>query len=317
MRKMRAALAAALLTLSAAAWAPPAAAVDPDPCAGYPGPTRAFLDWQAWWSDPGDAWPGRHAHVGACWPVNDVPVNGPTSFDLKVQTHAQPPGAVVTRIRMTDHCSGSGCSWDPATSTRKSSGHNVFVHPKPLPQPDANGDLALSVPLTLDLSKFGAGRHEFRFGVYVTQPDGVVQLVSSRAQICIRSCSPAFRSLTQFPKLQGTGGWYANDSPIGYADARITSLIPTAPVSNWTLTGQCQDPSGAPITKTTVALDMNAHAGDRGTVLFASNGPSKFSLNIAIPPGTHRVAIVCDAKSPSSSIPGVNSGVIVATIRGG
>lgn len=305
-----------LLTLAGGSGAATVAAADPNPCEGYVGAPRAVLDWQAWWSDPGETWPGRHAHVGGCVPVNDLPVDGPTRFDLKVQTHKQPPGAELTRIRLVDYCSGSSCSFDPVTGAKKSSGWNVYVHPKPLPQPDAAGNLVAYVPITLDLAKFGTGRHEFRFGVYVTQPSGIVQLVSSRYQICVRSCSPAYRSLTSFPLLQGTGGWYESDSPIGYADARITSAIPTSPVSTWALKGQCQDPSGAPITKTTVALDMDAHAGNRGTVLYTSNGPSKFSLTVPIGAGTHKVAIICDAASPDPSTPGTNTGVIVATVRG-
>lgn len=289
--------------------APEASAASPCPAG------QAFLDFQAWWSDPGEAWPGRHAHVGACVAVNDVPVNGPTTYNLQWQTHAQPAGAEVTRVRVVDFCSGSSCSY--GAGAKRSSGYNVFVQPKPLPQPDADGNLVATTSVTLDWSKFAAGRHELRFGVYVTQPNGLVQLVSSRYEVCVRTCSPAYRSLSQFPKLQGTGGWYSDDSPIGYADARITSPIPTGPVSSWALTGQCQDPSGAPITESRVALDMDAHHGDPGVTLFSSSGASKFSLNVAIPPGLHKVAIVCGANSPDPDVPGTNSGVIVATIDGG
>ena len=170
----------------------------------------APLGYQAWWSDTGqDAFfESRHAHIdNLCWPVNNKVVSGTITFRFQVQLHNQPAGATLTRVRMKDYPSGT----------------DRWVAPKPLPQPDAHGNLVAPFAATLNLDSLSAGRHEFRWAVYVTQPNGKVQLLSSRSEICIRSCSPAYRSGT----WTGNGAWYENDA-IGYEDVRIHSTIPTS-----------------------------------------------------------------------------------------
>jgi hypothetical protein len=171
-------------------------------------PGWAPLGYQSWWLDPtGEAEPGRHAHInGLCWPVNNLIVRGTHTFRFEVELHAQPPGAALTRVRLKDYPGGT----------------DRWVAAKPLPQP-VNGNLKAQFSATINTDSLSAGRHEFRWGVYVTQPNGVVQLLSSRSEVCIRSCSPAYRSGT----WQGNGSWYKNDT-IGYVDARVHSAIPVS-----------------------------------------------------------------------------------------
>lgn len=183
----------------------------------------ARLGYQSWWSDTGQdpAFESRHAHIDdLCVPANNLIVNGPQTFAFGLQLHNQPRGAKLTRVRVKDYCSGSGCAMGA-----HSSGYDVWVSRTDLPQPDSAGNLAYPVSVPLDLSKMKAGRHELRFGVYVTQPNGKVQLLSSRTEVCVRACSPSYRSLSTYPLLQGNGAWYDRDS-IGYVDARVRSALP-------------------------------------------------------------------------------------------
>ena len=170
----------------------------------------APIGYQSWWlASSGEALPGRHAHIdNLCWPANNKIVSGTLSFRLNVQLHAQPTGAKLTRVRLKDYPGGV----------------DRWVAAKPYPQPDARGNLVTTFTATINTGSLSAGRHEFRWGIYVTQPDGKVQLLSTRSEICIRSCSPVFRS----GNYQGNGSWYANDS-IGYEDTRIYSPFPVSP----------------------------------------------------------------------------------------
>jgi hypothetical protein len=174
----------------------------------------AQLGYQAWWADTGQdpTFESRHEHWdNLCIPANNLIVDGPVTFTPTIQLHNQPAGAVFYRYRITDCL--SGC-------------HDILVRTSGLPQPDTAGNLVFPVSMPVDLSKLAAGRHEFRFGVYVRQPNGKVQLLSSRAELCIRSCSPSYRSLSTFPILQGNGAWYEKDTNPGYIDARIRSALP-------------------------------------------------------------------------------------------
>lgn len=176
------------------------------------------LSFQSWWSDPGQdpTFESRHAHInGLCVPVNNLPVDGPQTFSMGIELHNQPPGARFTRFRVTDCKPGGSCGDIPGT-----------VITSGLPQPDASGNLIWAHSVTIDLTPMTTGRHEFRFGVYVTQPNGKVQLLSTRVEIAVRSKSPSYRSLTSYPYLQGNGAWYDKDGTPGYADARIVGPLP-------------------------------------------------------------------------------------------
>lgn len=173
----------------------------------------AMVGYQAWWADTGQhpAFGSRHAHIdNLCIPVNNKIVNGVQTFNFQVQLHKQPPGARLTRVRINDQPSSVDI-WKQTTG---------------LTQPNASGNMTQQFSVPINLSNIATGRREWRFGVYVLQPNGKVQLLSSRTQICVRSCSPAYRSLSAFPILQGNGAWYWKDTDPGYVDARVRSSIP-------------------------------------------------------------------------------------------
>jgi hypothetical protein len=179
----------------------------------------APIGYQSWWSDPDEdpVFGSRHVHIdNMCQPVNNLIVSGVQTFAFQVQLHEQPEGARITRIRLKDYPGGT----------------DRWVAPKPYPVPDANGNLIAPFSMTLDTDRLSAGRHEMRWGVYVTQPDGKVQLLSTRSEVCIRSCSPAYRSGT----WQGNGSWYTGNAE--YVDTRIFDPWPAS----------ADPPSGTPAT---------------------------------------------------------------------
>lgn len=284
------------------------AVVNPLTCEGYPGPKRIFEESQAWWNDPGEPFPGRHAHAGLCTVPNNVPISGTVTFDLRVILHAQPAGARLDRVRVKDYCSGTGCSYDFQNNREAGSGFDIWAPPIQKQLPSTGGDLTDFYSLTVDLTKLNTGRHEFRFGVYVRQPEtNLIQLVSSRTQICNVSCSPSYRSDTTW---FGGAGWYANDT-IGYAEAKTFGTNwPTGPIAGpFTFTFSCSYPSGLPITKSVVHDNADFHNGNSGTVLFSTNGPTKSSVTISST-GTHRLVIRCEANGPT----GINTGVFVRSV---
>ena len=183
------------------------------------------VGYQSWWANDGEdpTFESRHVHIdNICVPLGSTILDGPQTFTFHVQLHNQPAGSEFTRLRVTDYCSGTSCAIG-----NNGSGHNVFAQTTNLPQPDANGNLVAPFSVTLDLSTADAGRHEFRFGVYVTQPDGKVQLLSSRTQINVRATSPSYRTTSSYPiGTQGIGGWYEKDTDPGYVDVKVLSGFP-------------------------------------------------------------------------------------------
>lgn len=284
MKRIAQFIAIAALLLPASPVAPTAAA---PPCA----PIEA----QAWWKESGEAAPGRHAHIGTCFPT-DV-VTGIVTFPIKVMWHAQPLGATATRIRIQD---GSTTIWS------KTSG---------LPAVGGVADVALTVNASIDTNKLATGRHELRFGSYVRQPDGNVQLVSTGWQLCVRSCSP--RQVRSADHWTEARGWYTG--AVGYQNARFLSPLPTASVSGiWRPTIQCAAPSGGTPSMCEAYLDPNFHHGSSGTLLYHANGAAKTTLAIdtsKLAPGTHKLVIRTDAQSANPR--GVDSGVMVVSFTVG
>jgi hypothetical protein len=233
---------------------------------------------QSWWQNPGEPDQKGHIHLSTCNPVNNLIVNGSYTFNLRIELHEQPSDAVITRVRLKDYPGGV----------------DRWVGSKPYPTIDSNGNLVTNFSVPINFSNLTSGRHEFRWGVYVSVK-GIVQLLSTRLQVCIRSCSPAYRSLSTYPFLQGNGSWYKNDT-IGYVDARMRSSLPLSSVVGWAPTIQCANPSGQPVTRTLVAIDSRIHDGDQGNIIFTYAGAIKKTLPaIQTSSGWHRLVVRCEA----------------------
>ena len=80
---------------------------DPVHCTGYPEP-RVFLESQSWWQDSSQGFPGRHVHLGTCFPLMQV-VTGIVHFDLHIQLHNQPGTVNLVRIQVFDD--GADPTW--------------------------------------------------------------------------------------------------------------------------------------------------------------------------------------------------------------
>lgn len=290
MKPLRRLMAALLpLTLLAVFLGSPVTAVAVDyPCA----PGYVQIEDQAWWQDAtGEAWPGRHVHQQLCWPTGVV--DGPQSFSVRVLLRAQPAGAKLTRIRITD---GSGATlWSQTTG---------------LGTPDANGDQTLFVTVSFDASKLSTGIHEMRLASIVDQPGAAEQFVSSGHPLYVRSMTGGATTRN----YHEARGWYTG---FDYENARTRTPLANFRVltSPFSFNTECAAPSGAPVTGCSVLLDPNAHAGSLGTAILPFvAGPSKRTATLAgLAAGLHKIAIKTDSTGNRSGQNGTDSGLFVVT----
>lgn len=147
---------------------------------GLAGPTRGAvatvtLQSQGWWSKTGIVLPsqtGQHIHLQATVPVDGVPIDGKVAVPVSVALHAQ-TGA-TSYLRVSDG------------STVKQS-WPLKLGPCP--------DCSWSGTVTVDFSTWGTGRREMRWTANVPSNDqGKRQFQSTGWQVCVRSCSPSYRS---------------------------------------------------------------------------------------------------------------------------
>lgn len=287
----------ALLTLAPAA---PAASAATYPCAdGY-----VQVEDQAWWRNPGDPFDVGHVHQQLCWPT--VIVNGPQTYRVNVLLHKQPPGARVTRVRISD---GSNTIWSQTTG---------------FPAIDANGNAAFSVDVKFDASKLSTGAHEMRLATYVRQPNstsssndcsasGVVcEFVSSGRALYVRS----FTGGTSRTYSEARG-WYPR---FEYLNSRTrTKLADLRELrAGETFHTQCVSPSGVDATLCGVRLDPNVHAGSWGTQILPWY-PGETSRTATFPsgvaPGLHKVVIHAESTRNLGGVSnGTNSSSFVVTV---
>lgn len=205
----------------------PVSAADPLTCSGYPEP-RTFIEQSAYWQPPSG--PAQEIELGSCFPNDGVIVRGTIAFDLFVWTDNLPAGARLTRVRITD---ASTTKW-AATGTLTPGWFHA----------------------TLNTDAWAAGRHELRFGAYVTNADGLVWFATGGWQLSVRATTPSYRS-GPFTEARS---WYPGPD---YTNARIRSPLPLSGPS----LVECAAPSGKPITRCRVLADT--------TVLHDSVGPWK------------------------------------------
>lgn len=245
---------------------------DPLACTGYPEP-RIWLEGQAWWDSAGLAIPtsvGHHIHVGMCWPVNpdgsDALVDGVLHLDVRVLLHSQI--GRTNYLRFQD-ASGSASIKFPLT-----------IGP---------GDATAWVPVDLDLGLWGTGRRETHITANIeNNTDGKRQFNSTGWQLCVRSCTPTYRT----PPWTEARGWYEGHD---YQNARFLSLLPVAPVSGlWTFRVRLvqSGPGG-------VFIDPDFHAGSEGTRVAAAGYYGNVTVDTRLlANGTHRLVLVAsDGKS--------------------
>lgn len=246
-----------------------AAAAAPDPlrCTGYAEP-RIWLESQAWWDSTGLSIParvGEHIHVGMCWPV---------TADGGVATVTDNKLLVDVRVLLHDQK-------DKTHIFRVSDAGTVMQYQSFVIGP---GNAERWIPYSVDLSKWPTGSREFRWTARIKTPNHPEQFNSTGWQLCVRSCTPAFRTE---PYTEARGYYAFHD----YKNARFMSKLPVAPVSGlWTFKIRLLDtgPGG-------VYVDADFHNGSAGTVIRPTGGPFLGDVTIdtrLLANGYHRLVLV-------------------------
>lgn len=243
------------------------------------GVTTVTLESQGWWRKAGIVVPsqvGEHIHVQATVPVDGVPINGRIPIPVKVTLHDQT--GKTNWLRVSDGSSVKQ-SWP------------IAIGPC--------SDCSWTGSVVVDFSTWGTGRREMRWSANVPQNgEGQRQFQSTGWQVCVRSCSPTYRS-GPFTEARG---WYAQGHD--YANVRLTSELSTVR-SGGTIKVALKPGSGGNPTKLAgVYIDPDFHAGSAGRVVKQVN--AAFTGSVTLPTlssGSHRLVLL--------SSDGQNAGVQV------
>jgi len=232
---------------------------------------------QAWWSATGIAIPssvGAHIHLDATVPADGFPIDGSVDVPVKVTAHNQ-TGAI--------------------TLLRVSNGSTVMQS-----WPLSLGpcvDCSWSGTVTVNFSAWPTGRDEMRWTANLPKNDlGNRQYQSTGWQVCIRSCTPSYRSGVYLEAR----GWYTGR---GYQNARLTSPLTTVQ-SGGTITVKLAPGSGGlPTTFSGAYIDPDFHNGSAGLTIFSRAGSYTGTIVIpALAPGPHKLVLL--------SSDGLNAGVL-------
>jgi hypothetical protein len=269
--KRHAAFLAAVAALTVGAWSS-------SPPPAYSAPASVTLESQGWWRKAGIVVPsqvGEHVHVQATVPVDGVPINGRISVPVKVTLHNHT--GKTNWLRVADG------------STPKQS-WPIAIGPC--------GDCTWTSTVVVDFSSWGTGRREMRWSANVPDnSEGKRHYQSTGWQVCVRSCSPSYRS-GPFTEARG---WYEGR---GYANARLTSTLSTVRSGGTIKVALKPGSGGFPTRFSGIYIDPDFHAGSSGRVVREST--SAFTGSVALPSmtsGSHRLVLL--------SSDGLNAGVQV------
>ena len=233
---------------------------------------------QAWWRLAGISIPsqvGAHIHLQATVPASGVIVNGRVSVPVTIKAHDQI--GKITSFRVSD---GSTVKQSWAISL----GPCV--------------DCSYSTTVTVDFSTWGTGRREMRWTANIPKnSEGNRQYNSTGWQVCVRSCTPSYRS----GWYTEARGWY--DDGHDYANARLTT-DPSLIGSGRTIGVALKPGSGGSPTKLAgIYIDPDFHAGSAGTTVLSRAGAFTGSVRLPVlPSGSHRLVLL--------SSDGQNAGVL-------
>jgi hypothetical protein len=276
----------------------PLSGPDPVNCTGYAEP-RVMLETQDWWVNPGEPLEGmsQHIHLSTCFPL-DQTLSGVVPLDMLVQLHMNP--GVLTKVDL----SVFGNSLDA---------NQVAALPN-FTCPTAHCNLWYH--LDYDTTRIPVdGYLEFRFHARVTSPDGTVGFTSTGWQATIANGQGRpVRNYRTPPHIEARG-WYTGTD---YENARITSNLPTGPVSGlWTFNVKLAKGSGGSTpTHVLVTVDPRFHDVPvyRGRVIFeqdaAYTGPITIDTT-TLSDGPHRLLLRTDSTIAS----GTGSGVLVVPFQ--
>jgi hypothetical protein len=260
------------LAPNAALSVPPVGA-DPLTCTGYPEP-RVFLESQAWWDSLGLSLPdraGSQIQLGTCFPTDS---NGGSAIVTQ---------AITLDVRLTLRNSTGATNWIRWQTEETTRQQKALLIPP-------SRDTTVWTTLTIDPATLPTGRREIRISLNIPRTEsGHRQYTATAWQLCIRVCSPSYRSGNYTEAF----GYYTGHD---LQHARFQSPLPIKPKSGlWTF--------GVRLVESGVGgvfVDPDFQAGIEGLKLRAG-GP--FNGNVTIDTrllvdGEHRLWLVSsDGKS--------------------
>lgn len=275
----RTALAAVLLLLALVLPSRVAAAphqpVPVPSCAGYPEP-RAWLEAHDWWTQTGEASPGRHIHVETCFPLHQT-IGRSLHLDLTIRLHEQPGTITLLRVQAWP-------SYDPAWSKTVKlvcvTDNCVFEVPADIPLAGATGTFEFRVTANIGTNVFGKRQYQ-----------------STRWDACVVTCTGGYST-----HRTGAAGWYPDTdyTNVYISDAAADRLAYGGPLTKpYSFTAKGDG-------KLIASVDANSHAGDPGIVLTPSSGI--YTIDPALlAPGTHKLFL----RAEEQGADGVNAGQYV------
>lgn len=303
---MRTFLIALLALVAPLAVAPNAeAAPNAVACTGYPQP-RTYVSTQSWWTDdPARGLTGTdhgHLHLEGCIPERQT-ISTPQTIDLRVIMHEN-PGA-VTYVSMVV----KGTDYEKTVQ-------KISINGLTCP----SGTCEKWVRFTLDPASFShSGLQEVRFRAFVPEPPAAGAAREMRGnwnwQVKVQNGKSA-KDVSRYAFLRAKG-WYTHAL---YCEAAFLSVpLPSSPVKgtiNFRVQAVDHDGGTAgdqPVTRHTVSLDADAHAGIPGTVLRQGSGnlpATSFTVDTTkLSNGRHRIGVRADCDD--RTLGSVNSGVAV------
>ena len=230
-------------------------------------PPTVTLESQGWWRRAGIVIPtavGEHIHVRATVPADGVVIDG--KVDVPVTVVAHDTTGRIDYVRVSDG------------STVK---QKWTINLGPC------ADCSWTGTVTVDFSTWGTGRREMRWTANIPKNgEGARHYQSTGWQVCVRSCSPSYRS---GPWVEARG-WYTGH---GYANARLTSDLSTVRSGGTIKVKLAPGSGGDPTRLAGVYIDPDFHNGSAGIVVKQTT--AAFSGSVTLPilsSGAHRLVLL-------------------------
>ncbi len=273
-----------------------------EPAGGmYPEP-RIFIESQSWWTQTGEAFPGRHIHTGACVPWLQ-PVDGVVQYHVRNLLHNIPGTVAWFRLQV------NGNGPDPTLQI-------------PLSRSCDTADCTAWDSFTVDYTNMLPGRWEHRFthNIYLNA-FGQRQFTTTRWHICIRTCTGG--GSDAYTRSSGAAGWYEG---LLYANAYLDPddyirLRDGVPQGQETIKVKFDQGAGS------ISVDPDAHHGNPGIVQCripdklpigglspVPTGTNWFQATLdtsTLSPGIHKLAL----RGSNSDARGVQEGVLLVPFR--
>lgn len=253
-----------------------AAVVDPAACQGYPEP-RVFLESQGWWRRAGDPPEGRHIHVGACFPLDQI-VSGLVHLDVVVKLHNNPGRVTGLRWQVFD-----GLTVAKAVSLACAT------------------DCTFTVPIDANVNGLAAGRWENRLTANIKDANGYFGkrlYQTTRWHFYVKATGPRTYSPGRNP---GAAGWEAGTYVNVFCGPTSGSALVYA-----------DDGSGRTVTckfegAAFASVDPNVHAGDFGRVILQKPAAGTYSFLVPddLAPGQHKLMVKAEKKTANATTSGV------------